>query len=228
MNEKSPNLLAEEVLLTVKKEQDTTELQSALATLSMKTLMAELVNDDQKKAFWINVYNAYYQILRTDQKMEKPDIYRKQSFMIAGEHFSLDDAEHGVLRQLRYKTLPTYLVAPNATKLIEKLAVKKLDYRIHFALNCGAASCPPIAFYRVNRLDGQLDLATQSFLEGETDFNDEEKILHTTALFEWFADDFGGEKGIKQIYKNQLDKDIADYSIKYKEYSWEDALGNFI
>jgi hypothetical protein len=121
-----------------------------------------------------------------------------------------------------------YLANPFTSKLIKDLAVDELDYRIHFALNCGAKSCPPIAFYKVKNINGQLDLATQSFLEGDTAFDEENKVVHTTALFQWFAGDFGGKKGIRKIYQQQLDKNISDYSIKYKEYSWEEDLGNFV
>jgi thiol-disulfide isomerase/thioredoxin len=34
---------------------------------------------------------------------------------------------------------------------------KKVDYRIHFALNCGAKSCPPIVYYSPEKLDQQLE-----------------------------------------------------------------------
>ena len=60
--------------------------------------------------------------------------------------FSLDDIEHGILRR-------------NARNHIEvgdsKLThmVDKVDYRIHFALNCGAQSCPAIAFYTIASLE---------------------------------------------------------------------------
>ena len=199
-----------------------------MANVSLPELITTLADDDRKKAFWLNIYNAYYQILRTEKKMGKPDIYRKRSFTIAGELFSLDDVEHGILRKFRYKYSLGYLSNPFTSKLIKDLAVDKLDYRIHFALNCGAKSCPPIAFYKVKNINNQLDLATQSFLEGDTDFDEDNKVVHTTALFQWFAGDFGGKKGIREIYLKQLDKDISGYSIKYKKYSWEDDLGNFV
>lgn len=91
--------------------------------------------------------------------------------------------------------------------LIRALAVEDVDYRIHFALNCGAKSCPPIAFYKAERIDYLFDLATQSFLEGETDFDEEE--------------------GIRTLYLKQLELDISGWEIRYKEYSWEDDLANF-
>ena len=40
------------------------------------------------------------------------------------------------------------------------MAVDVIDFRIHFALNCGAKSCPPIAFYSYDKINDQLDLAT--------------------------------------------------------------------
>lgn len=228
MKSEDLNTRSEQLLLAVKKQQDTTALQEELAIVLLPELKTSLANDDQKKAFWLNVYNAFYQILRLEKKMNKPDIYRKRSFTIAGELFSLDDVEHGILRKFRYKYSLGYLANPFTSKLIKDLAVDELDYRIHFSLNCGAKSCPPIAFYKVKNINGQLDLATQSFLEGDTDFDEENKVVHTTALFQWFAGDFGGKKGVRKIYQQQLDKDISDYSIKYKEYSWEDDLGNFV
>jgi hypothetical protein len=228
MEPQAPNQLSEQLLLTVKKQQDTAALQDEMAAISLLVLKTELADDDRKKAFWLNIYNAYYQILRIEKKMDKPDIYRKRSFTIAGELFSLDDVEHGILRRFRSKYSLGYLPNPFTSKLIKDLAVDELDHRIHFALNCGAKSCPPIAFYKVKNINSQLDLATQSFLEGDTDFDDENQIVHTTALFQWFAGDFGGKKGVREIYKKQLGKDISDYSIKYKAYSWEDDLGNFV
>ncbi|MFK8162124.1 MAG: DUF547 domain-containing protein [Lewinella sp.] len=228
MEPQPTNHLSEQLLLTVKKQQDTAALQKEMANIPLPVLKTELMDDDRKKAFWLNVYNAYYQILRIKKNMDKPDIYRKRAFTIAGEPFSLDDVEHGILRKFRYKYSLGYLANPFTSRLIKGLAVEELDYRIHFALNCGAKSCPPIAFYKVKNINSQLDLATQAFLEGETKYNDDKKVVHTTALFQWFAGDFGGKKGIRKIYQQQLGKDISAYSIKYKEYSWEDDLGNFV
>lgn len=227
MDQQSPNQRSEQLLLTVKMQQDTSALQEGMAKIPLPTLKTELNDDDRKKAFWVNIYNAYYQILRIERNMDKPDIYRKRSFTIAGEPFSLDDVEHGILRKFRHRYSLGYLANPFTSRLIKDLAVDELDYRIHFALNCGAKSCPPIAFYKTKNINTQLDMATQAFLEGETDFDDEKKTIHTTALFQWFAGDFGGKKGIRAIYKKQLNKDLSNYTIKYKEYSWEDDLGNF-
>jgi len=221
------NKLSEQLLLNVKMEEDTFLIREELKGITPHVLKQSLINDDKKKAFWINIYNAYYQILRKENVV-KPEIYKKKLFTIAGNLFSLDDVEHGILRRYRYKYSFGFFANLMAPKFIKEHAVDKLDYRIHFALNCGAKSCPPIAFYKSSNINGQLDMATQSFLEGETQFDDDKKEITTTTLFKWFYADFGKTKGIKRIYKEQLNKDISDYKINYSEYSWEDELGNFV
>jgi len=221
-----PIELSEELLLAVKLKKATTPLEAGLKNLSLSSLKEALQDDDRKKAFWINSYNAYFQIIRSEGT-QKPDIYRKRLIHIAGYVFSLDDIEHGILRRNRYKYSMGYLKNIFAKRMIKSLSVDRLDYRIHFALNCGAKSCPPIAFYKHSLLDKQLNLATQSFLEAETIIDEQEATVHVTALFKWFAGDFGGKKGIVNIYKNQLDVDISKLEIKYSAYSWEEDLYNF-
>lgn len=224
----SLNHISEQLLLAIKQNKDTTQLKLELSFTPLNELQDELKSDSEKKAFWINIYNAYFLILRKELKVEKPKIYTEKRINISGYYFSLDDIEHGILRKYRYKYSLGFLGNIFAPKLIKQLAVNTMDYRIHFALNCGAKSCPPIAFYYTEKIDLQLDLATQSFLENETDFLDNKKEVHVTMLFKWYLKDFGNLKGIRKIYKHQLNKDISDYSIKFKPYSWKENLDNFV
>lgn len=227
MNNNDPNKLAEQLLLAVKMNEDSSSIRLALNALSLEDFTNSINTDDKKKAFWINTYNAYYQILRTEHNLLKPEIYRKKATSIAGKKFSLDQMEHCILRKHKTKFSFGLIANPFAKALVKKLAVDKLDYRIHFALNCGAESCPPISFYTTDDIHNQLNQATQSFLERETTFDDAKKELRTTALLKWFSADFAGPKGIKEIFKKQLGKDVSDYNIYYKKYSWNDALANF-
>lgn len=225
MSSSTINRFSEKLLLALKIEQDSSELRLQLEGYDMAQLKKDLHNDENKTAFWVNIYNSYFLILRKERKMEKPDIYKKKLFTIAGEQLSLDDVEHGILRKGQYKEGQ----APEGKNLdvIKELMVETLDHRIHFALNCGAKSCPPIAFYKAESIGSQLDMATQAFLEGESDFDDVAKEVHTTILLDWFSSDFGGTEGIKELFKNQIEKDISDFTIKFKEYSWEEDLNNF-
>lgn len=45
-------------------------------------------------------------------------------------------------------------------------AVQPMDKRIHFALVCGAKSCPPIRVYTPDELEEGLDAAAAAFCEG--------------------------------------------------------------
>ncbi|SNR16753.1 DUF547 domain-containing protein [Tenacibaculum jejuense] len=220
--------ISEQLLLTIKENKDTTKLKLTLSFTPFEEFKNELKNDTDKKVFWINIYNAYFQILRKELHITKPKIYTEKIIKIAEHYFSLDDIEHGILRKYRYKYSLGFLANFFASKLIKSLAVKIIDYRIHFALNCGAKSCPPIAFYNAEKINEQLDLATQSFLENETIFFHDKKEVHVTMLFKWFLKDFGNFKGIRNIYKTQLNKDISKYTIKFTPYSWEENLDNFI
>ena len=221
------NNLSEGLLYAVKTGKETDAIVKDLATRSFSVIEKEQSDDAHKKAFWINVYNAYFQILRKDYGLKKPEIYTEKSITIAGHKFSLDDIEHGILRRYRYKYSLGFFSNPFASSQIKKMAVSVIDYRIHFALNCGAKSCPPIAFYTVYGLEQQLELATLSFLEGDAEIKEVEKEVHITKLMKWFLKDFGGRRGIRKILKQQLNKDFKKYKLIFKPYSWEEELDNY-
>lgn len=110
---------------------------------------------------------------------------------------------------------------------IKILAVAQIDYRIHFALNCGAVSCPPIAFYTLEKLETQLDLATFNFLSTQTYIDSTRQEIETSKLLKWFLGDFRGKKGITNILENIFDRNLQGYSLKFKVYDWTEDLGNF-
>ncbi len=220
--------LSEQLLYKVKMDQPVDAEQKELATYTAKELSNGLVDDEARKAFWINIYNAYYQILALREKKSKDVIYTDQSIDFADASFSLDDVEHGILRKYRWKYSLGYLPQFLPSTTIKKLAVNKIDYRIHFALNCGAKSCPPIAFYNYKDLNTQLDMSAISFLETETNIDSENHVLHVTKIMQWFKADFGGEKGIKQVITKYLGGDFSSFDVVFNEYNWSDDLKNFV
>ena len=219
--------LSGQLLLSVKMGDTTDDLEQALATLSLSTLNAELNTDDAKKTFWINIYNAFFQVLTSRDKKTKPGIFSEKLIDVAAKKFSLDDIEHGILRRYRWKYSLGYFPQPFPSKLVKQLAVSKIDFRIHFALNCGAVSCPPISFYKLDTLNQQLDMATTSFLTSETVIDDHTKTVTISRLMQWFKADFRGTKGINGILSKYLKIDIGHYNINYNKYNWADRLNNF-
>ena len=223
-----PNQLSEALLLAVKQGKTTPALEEELASFSLENLQEKLGEDNQKNAFWINIYNAFYQLLRIEDRVDKSKIYVSKSIPIAGLKLSLDDIEHGILRKYRYKYSLGYIANPFVNRTVKKLAVSSIDFRIHFALNCGAKSCPPIAYYTSDIIDEQLDASTISFLESETEIKEDSKEVHVSKLFSWFLADFGGKKGIRKLLNETLDFDSKGFKIIYKPYSWDDQLANYV
>lgn len=223
-----PIYISEQLLLALKLDQPFGDLIAQLASIDHGDFDLKVVSDDAKKTFWINVYNAYFLILRKYHKVAKTLIYNVKEILIAGKNMSLDDIEHGILRRYRLKVSLGYLPNVFAPSWIKKWAVKELDYRIHFALNCGAVSCPPIAFYRVENIAQQLSLATTLFLENETKINHETKTIYSTKLFQWYQGDFGGTTGIKKLLSDIFVQNLQAYKLLFNDYDLTDDLDNFL
>lgn len=226
-----PNLnvieLSGTLLYQVKTNAPTNSVENALANLPMDSLATALNNDDARKTFWINIYNAYFQILAIRQHKTTPAIFTQKLITIAGTNFSLDNIEHGILRHYRWKLSLGYLSQAYPSKIIKRLSVSKIDYRIHFALNCGAKSCPPIAFYNYANINRQLELATTAFLTSETEIDATNKTVHVSKIMQWFKADFGGKKGTLKILSQYLKQNFTGYTITYKAYSWNEKLRNY-
>jgi len=221
------NHISERLLLAVKKQEPTDSLMTELGNLSLAQIQIDLRSDHLKKAFWINIYNAFFQVLRKVDHIEIPKIFTQKLIFIANTKWSLDDVEHGLLRRYRYKYTLGFLPRLFVSNTIKKLAVSKIDYRIHFALNCGAKSCPAIAFYTAQNIEQQLEIATLSFLDNETEYLEEKKEVHISRLFLWYLADFGGKKGIRKILNEKLNLNTNGYKLVFKKYSSEEQLDNY-
>ena len=170
-----------------------------------------LVTDNQKKTFWINVYNGLtnYIIIKEPikkQMKEVEGIFKKQIIIINAIPFSLDDIEHGILRRNARKKLKD-------NSPILSLLVNQLDYRIHFALNCGATSCPAIAFYTLNDIDAELAMAEKAFVDSSFLIDDTQKTIHCSEIFKWYREDFG-ERFLDDVQ-------YIGYTIDFMEYDWK-------
>lgn len=219
--------LSEKLLYAVKTGAPTTSIENELLQLPPAALFNGLCNDTAKKTFWINIYNAFYQLLAIRERKTKPSIFTGKYIVIANHSLSLDDIEHGLLRKYRWKYSLGYLPQFFPSGWIKKRAVTNIDYRIHFALNCGARSCPPISFYTYNDLEEQLLLAEKSFIKSETQLDTVTKKITTSKIFKWFKADFSGNKGIKKIIAAVFQQNLSDYSLSFNAYNWSSQLNNF-
>lgn len=96
-------------------------------------------------------------MLSNQKRLKLKPFSQRKLIEIAQIKDSKDDMEYVILRRYRMKHSFGYLSNPFVSPLIKKIAVQTLDYRIHFALNCGAKSCPPIALNTLEKLDEELN-----------------------------------------------------------------------
>ncbi len=220
---------ARRMMEAVKNGKDPSKYRKELEQASKKKLANELDSDAKKLAFWINVYNANVQILLGEDPSlfdDRDDFFGSELITVAGQELSLDAIEHGLIRHSKIKASMGHMNKPFPGSFEKRFRVEELDPRIHFAVNCGAKSCPPVAVYHADRIDRELDHMAERFLKKTTDLRDGE--AHVTRLFSWFRGDFGGKDGIKEFLKGyDIIPKKADPDLVFKEYDWTMALGNF-
>jgi thiol-disulfide isomerase/thioredoxin len=230
-NNNSTLQLAEDVLLAVKTNENPLTIMQQLALLKDADLARDLHTDIEKTAFWLNIYNAYtayYLKKDASQFKKRKKFYKAKQINVAGKMLSLDAIEHGILRHSKNKLSLGYFNTIFVNKFEKKHRVNQLDWRIHFALNCGAKSCPPIAFYDASQLDKQLNLSTKNYLLSECEKNIAKNSIAVPSLFSWFRKDFGGKKNILPILKKYSILSETEYpKIRFKKYDWSLYLDNY-
>ena len=180
----------------------------------------------QQLAFLINAYNAYtIDFILT----EYPDLesikdlgsffsspWKKRLFPLLGEKRSLDEIEHGMIRE------------PGVFD----------DPRIHMAVNCASIGCPALRdeAFVAERLDAQLEDGVRRFLGDRSRNRADEKALWVSKIFDWYAVDFEKKSGsvAKWLarYAEQLSSDpqvqssvsSASLRVRHLDYDW--ALNN--
>ena len=223
--------LSQNLLYNVKTGVDTRPQIDSLANIMPAMLSDELTSEDEKLTFWLNVYNAFVQIQlkeNTGLYTKRSRFFKSKSIVIAGQKLSLDDIEHGILRHSKTKLSLGYFNKWFLGKFEKTHRLNTVDYRIHFALNCGAASCPPITFYKPEAIGSQLDLATRNYLAQNVVVDTFKNTVTVPKLMLWFKADFGGKKGVVKILKGQgVLSANAKPKIKYKDYYWGLELNKY-
>ena len=177
----------------------------------------------EARAFWLNLYNALtLHALHTagvrETVLERAGFFSRFAYRVSGLDLSLNDIEHGVLRGNRDALLSR---APFGSDDPRAKLILPLDARIHFALNCGALSCPPIQAYDPARLEAQLELAAQSYLHsarrvGET--------VWLPRLLSYYKADFGDPLEFARRYCSDLP---ATAPVRFEPYDWSLAQSPF-
>lgn len=184
-------------------------------------------NEDDKKAFWINAYNAYtLKFILEEYPVESINdlhwgglylgsvlgttIWDKDKILINNKSLSLNNIEHDTLR-------------------------KKIgEVRVHFALVCASISCPNLRHeaYEGIKLNEQLDEEAGKFFNDQTKntFDVITKTAFLSKILDWYDDDFGNNEQeilryisqyLNEDLANKINADIEEWQIKYLDYNWD-------
>lgn len=187
-------------------------LTKALSDLSTEK-PSSLWTKDQKKAYWINLYNLFTLKLITDNYPLKSikdlgptfsiplvhTVWSRKDFELAGKKISLDIIEHEILRK------------------------EFTDPRIHFAVNCASVSCPKLLneAYNPKRIEKQLEDETRFFINNPHKNIIAQDEIWLSPIFKWYHMDFESHGGLKnfiaQYSKVPIDKEL---NVEYLEYNW--------
>ena len=186
-----------------------------------------LDTQNARLAFWINLYNALvlHSVLESgvaESVREDEAFFDRYAYRVGGFTFTASDIEHGVLRGVRFADDD-----PRSAHI-----VPRLDPRLHFALNCASAGCPPIASYSAENAVAELDLATASFVNSASEVRIDvaAETMHLSPIFDWYASDFGfSDAAVYRFILAYMDPgDARDYlaanvgtiQIEYNDYDW--------
>lgn len=209
--------------------QDKTALEQYLAELSAVT-QAEFdrFTSAQQQAFLINAYNAFTVELILSRYPDLDSIkdlgslftspWAKSWIVLLGRTQSLDDIEHGLLREPGRYNEPL----------------------VHFAVNCASIGCPMLReeAFVAEQLEAQLLAQAERFMadKSRNRFDANEKTLYLSKIFDWYGEDFEqGFRGISSVtdFARQHAKALAPQararevllnepvSIRYLSYDWD-------
>jgi len=179
---------------------------------------------EQRFAFWINAYNTF-----TIQKVVdsypidsikdlstglfgRKSVFDKEFIPMVKLHpggdddrLSLNDIEHPILRA-RFK-----------------------DARVHAAINCASASCPPLRneAFEASKLDEQLESQMRAFVMDtvRNHYNAKKNAVQLSNIFKWFKEDFVRDAGGVREYLTRYAPESMHALLKkgrvsHLPYSW--------
>lgn len=168
---------------------------------ALEQVEPESLPRDERFAYWVNLYNAltvdvvtdHYPVASIRDISISPGLFSKGPWgkklvTVAGRELSLDDIEHGILRQ------------------------EFGDRRVHYAVNCASWGCPDLAPrpYTGAGLEEMLEGAARGFINSPRGARIEDGGLIASSIFDWYRKDFGGsEAGVLAEIRKYADAALS-------------------
>jgi len=189
---------------------DKKQLVAVISAIGTERLKGKSKED--QLAFYLNAYNAHIldQILKeypTDGPgggglFGRNRFFKRSNLLVAGKKTSFNTLENEIIR-------PTFN-----------------EPRIHFALNCASASCPPLhpEAFRRDSLDATLTELTKAFVNKNPKGVKPVgwKKVAISKIFDWYEDDFKPAGGaLAYINKYRDTKLSKGTKVSFQSYSWK-------
>ena len=194
---------------------DAAAFRRYLASLERASLAG--ADDEERLAFWINVYNAYTIQLLNSRKQRNSirDINKVLGVTLKSpwaepivkadrRTLTLDDVEHEIIRK-QFK-----------------------DPRIHVALVCAAMGCPPLRSeaFTADRVDAQLDDQARRFLaqRAKNRVDVPSGTVYGSPIFTWYREDFGGTlEGVGAFWARYVPAGPEQELLRSGKFRWVDT-----
>ncbi|MBD3307099.1 DUF547 domain-containing protein [candidate division KSB3 bacterium] len=218
----------------IKKSREYQEYQMATALLQ-KFDVSYLPTRQDQLAFWLNVYNflvidGVIKFGVTTNIQNVKGFFTRASYRLGAHIFSLDDIEHGILRNNQRRPYSLFRQFSGSDPR-EALCITPPDNRVHCCFCCAAKSCPPLALYSPKKVEQQLELAVKRYLLTHgMRLNREKNELWLSRTFYWYRKDFeaDGNTVIDFVIEALHEKEIGQFirqnrdrlTLRFMEYDW--------
>lgn len=170
----------------------------------LQKINTQKLNEKARLAFYINLYNlttlkviADNYPIKSIKDMKGGKIWDIGLMVLNGKSYSLNELENQLIRG-QYK-----------------------EPRIHFLINCGAKSCPPLhteAFTEKN-IDELMDKRTRQFINDALSNTITPKQIKISKIFDWYQTDFGNL--VSFINRYSKTKVLNNAKISFMDYDWD-------
>lgn len=166
------------------------------------------LSPDARLSFLINAYNtlttaSVIELWPVDSVLNEEGFFDARTHRVAGQPMTLNQLENDHIRTMG-------------------------EPRIHFAVNCASAGCPPLARtpYAADRLESMLQAQTRAFVRATSEVNAASGSVRLSQIFEWFEADFAAAGGVRTFVSAYLDEADAavitseSTTLSFVPYDW--------
>jgi glutaredoxin len=222
------------------------------AVCELQAVDYESMSHRLKLAFSINLYNmmikyAFAKVGVASSAAARHAFFSNVAIQLGSSRgtgsyvLTFNELENGIIRGNRKAPYALRRPFSNDDGRLS-LILPQMDNRIHFALNCGATSCPPVKNFTAEGVSEELRVVARAFCEDDNNvkIDGNTRTLYLSKIFHWYSDDFGGSpvqaaeavcgfiKGSIKAEKLRQLIDSGKMRIEFNKYDWTTDAGKCV